>query len=78
MHDIRWNRIALAEFRSLVCLTADEEAVLQDWASGNTDIAYTATRLHVSTRKVDALRESIREKYDAVQVYTPLLPPRKR
>lgn len=77
MRDIRWNKIALAEFRSLVCLTADEEAVLQDWAAGDADIAYTAMRLHMSTRKVDALRESIRQKYDEVQMYTPLLPKRQ-
>lgn len=77
MNDIRWNKIALREFRSLACLTAEEDAVLTDWSKGGVDIRATADRLHVSTRTVDALRESIRRKYDEVQIYTPLLPPRQ-
>ena len=67
----------LAEFRSLACLTAEEKEVLKDWARGDMDITATATRLNMGTRKVDALRESIRRKYDDVQIYTPLLPPRQ-
>lgn len=77
MRDIRWNKISLAEFRSLACLTAEEDAVLTDWGKGNVDIRATADRLHISTRTVDALRESIRRKYDDVQIYSPLLAPRK-
>ena len=77
MRDIRWNTVMLAEFRSLACLTADENEVLKDWARGDVDITATATRLNMGTRKVDSLRESIRRKYDDVQIYTPLLPPRQ-
>lgn len=77
MNDIRWNKISLAEFRSLACLTAEENEVLKDWARGDIDIRATADRLHVGTRKVDALRESIRRKYDEVSIYTPLLPKRQ-
>lgn len=77
MNDIRWNQISLAEFRSLACLTAEENEVLKDWARGDIDIRATADRLHVGTRKVDALRESIRRKYDEVSIYTPLLPKRQ-
>lgn len=76
MNDIRWNKISLAEFRSLACLTVEENEVLTDWARG-IDIRATADKLHVSTRKVDALRESIRRKYDDVSIYTPLLPKRQ-
>ena len=77
MNDIRWNKISLAEFRSLACLTVEENEVLKDWARGDIDIRATADRLHVGTRKVDALRESIRRKYDEVSIYTPLLPKRQ-
>ena len=77
MNDIRWNKISLAEFRSLACLTAEEDEVLTDWARGDIDIRATADRLHMGTRKVDALRESIRRKYDEVSIYTPLLPQRQ-
>ena len=30
MNDIPWNKIALAEFRSLACLSKDEDIILQD------------------------------------------------
>lgn len=75
MNDIRWNRIALEDFRFLTCLTEDEDRVLQDWADGKS-IVQTSLSLNMSTRQVDKLRNQIRRKYDDVQVYTPLLNPR--
>lgn len=77
MNDIPWNEIALADFRSLACLTPEEDMVLRDWAAGRS-ITSTSMRRNMSTRKVNRLRDQIREKYDAVQIYTPLLPPRER
>lgn len=75
MKDIMWNTIMLREFRSLASLTEEENAVLHDWALGKSIVA-TAMRCHMSERKVNSLRNSIRVKYDAVQIYTPLLPKR--
>ena len=66
----------LAEFRDLACLSDTENQVLQDWADGKS-IVNTAVMRNISTRQVDTLRNQIRKKYDAVQIYTPLLPPRK-
>ena len=76
MNDILWNKIALAEFRSLACLSAEEDDILQDWADGRSVVS-TAMNRNMSTRQVDKLRNQIRKKYDAVQIYTPLLPKRK-
>ena len=75
MNDIQWNKIALAEFRSLACLSDEEDIVLQDWADEKS-IVDTSMSRSMSTRKVDKLRNQIRKKYDAVQIYTPLLPDR--
>lgn len=75
MNDIPWNKIALAEFRSLACLTADEDMVLQEWADGKS-VVNTSMRKNISTRHINRLRDQIRAKYDAVQIYTPLLPKR--
>lgn len=75
MNDIPWNKIVLAEFRSLACLTEDENTILQDWADGKSIVATSMSR-NISTRQVDKLRHQIRQKYDAVQFYTPLLPKR--
>ena len=77
MNDIQWNKITLAEFRSLACLSADENIVLQDWADGKSVVNTSMTR-SMSTRQVDKLRNQIRKKYDAVQIYTPLLPKRQQ
>jgi DNA-binding CsgD family transcriptional regulator len=76
MNDIVWNKIMLAEFRDLACLSDTENLVLQDWADGKS-IVNTAVMRNISTRQVDTIRNQIRKKYDAVQIYTPLLPPRK-
>lgn len=77
MNDIPWNKIALAEFRSLACLSADENIVLQDWADGKSVVNTSMTR-SMSTRQVDKLRNQIRKKYDSVQIYTPILPKRQQ
>lgn len=76
MKDIRWNQIMLAEFRSLVCLSADQEIALLDWSNGES-IVYTAMRHNMSVAQVNKLRSQIRQKYDEVQPYTPILPKRQ-
>lgn len=77
MNDISWNKIALSEFRSLAFLSAEENIVLQDWADGKS-VVNTSMIRSMSTRQVDKLRNQIRKKYDAVQIYTPLLPKRQQ
>lgn len=77
MNDIPWNKIALSEFRSLACLSGEEDVVLQDWADGKSVVNTSMTR-SMSNRQVDKLRNQIRKKYDAVQIYTPLLPKRQQ
>lgn len=77
MNDIKWSKISLAEFRSLACLSDEEDIVLQDWANGKS-VVKTSMDRSMSTRQVDKLRNQIRKKYDAVQIYTPLLPKRQQ
>lgn len=77
MNDIPWNKITLAEFRSLACLSGEEDVVLRDWADGKSVVNTSMTR-SMSNRQVDKLRNQIRKKYDAVQIYTPLLPKRQQ
>ena len=76
MNGIPWSKPLLAEFRNLACLTEDESLTLEDWAVGKS-VTSTSMRLCMSTRKVDYLRRSIREKYDAVQPYSSTLPKRR-
>jgi DNA-binding CsgD family transcriptional regulator len=75
MKDIVWDKIMLRELESLASLTDEERIVLHDWGHGKS-IVYTSMQHHMSERKINNLRNSIRAKYDAVQIYTPLLPKR--
>lgn len=75
MKDIQWNTIMLREFESLACLSDEERLVLHDWAYGKS-IVYTAMRCHMGETKVKDIRKQLRKKYDAVQIYSPLLPKR--
>jgi DNA-binding CsgD family transcriptional regulator len=75
MKDSQWNTIMLREFESLACLSDEEKIVLHDWAYGKT-VVQTAMRCHMGETKVKDIRKQLREKYDGVQAYTPLLPKR--
>lgn len=73
--DIEWNTIMLREFEYLACLSEEERIVLYDWAY---DKYLTNTRMNhgMSETKVKEIRSRLRRKYDAIQPFTPLLPPR--
>lgn len=75
--ELKWDRIMLAEFRKLAILTEDEDNILSAWACGKS-IPYMGMMYNMSERTVIRILNSIREKYDAVQVYTPLLPARNK
>ena len=76
MNDIRWNRIVLDDFLFNACLTDDEKTVLFDLANGKTPVS-TAMNHNMSVSQVGKLRTQIRQKYDDVQPFTPLLPKRE-
>lgn len=73
---ILWDAVMLADFRRIACLTEDEDKILTALAKGWSNIKM-ADKLNMSDRTVSRHLESIRDKYDAVCIYSPLLPPRK-
>ncbi len=76
MRDILWDKVMLEDFRRLACLTEDEDMVLTGWAKWWSNVKI-GMELGMADRTVSRHLESIRRKYDAVQIYSPLLPPRK-
>ena len=76
MKDIPWDNVMLEDFRRLAILTEDEDRVLTGWVKG-WSIVKIADRCGMCDRTVNSIIRSIRNKYDAVQIYSPLLPPRK-
>ena len=73
--DIEWNAIMLREFEYLACLSDEERIVLHDWAFDRY-LANTHMNHSMSETKIKEIRSRLRRKYDAVQPFTPLLPPR--
>ena len=73
---ILWDAVMLADFRRIACLTEDEDKILTALAKGWSNVKM-ADKLNMSDRTVSRHLERIWDKYDAVQIYSPLLPPRK-
>ena len=74
-HDIEWNVIMLREFEYLACLSEEERIVLYYWAYDKY-LANTHMNYGMCESKIKEIRSRLRRKYDAVQPFTPLLPPR--
>ena len=75
-HQVMWTKIIVEEFIRLACLTKEEEAVMRTRAAGHT-ITEQSIELNMCTRKIDYIIAKLKKKYDAVQPYSVLLPPRK-
>lgn len=73
---VAWNKIILEEFISLACLTKTEEMIIRTRISGWT-ITKQAYELHMSESSVKRIIARLKKKYDKVQKYSVLLPPRK-
>ena len=75
MKDIQWNRIMVREYEYLACLSEEERIVLHDWSLGKS-IVSTSMNHNMCETQIKDIRKTLREKYDAVEIYTPLLPKR--
>lgn len=73
---VAWNKIILEEFISLACLSKTEEMIMRTRVSGWT-ITKQAYELHMSESSVKRIIARLKKKYDKVQKYSALLPPRK-
>lgn len=73
---IPWNKIILETFVEEACLTKDEEMIIRTRVAGWSRTKQSM-ELGLSLSSVDRLIKSCKLKYDNVQKYNPLLPPRK-
>lgn len=73
---VPWNLIILEEFIRIGSLTEEEEAVMRTRIA-NWPRTRQAMELHMSMSKLDKIIKRLKVKYDKVQPYSPLLPPRK-
>lgn len=72
-----WTKIVLEEFIKIGGLTADEEHIMRTRCKGWTRTRQ-ALELGMSISTVDRLIRSCKRKYDAVQPFSCILPPRKK
>ena len=77
MKDILWNNIILDEFIRLAAPTEFEIQLIKSRMADRSRVqqSFDFSR---SLPRVDAAIKSIRQKYDAVQPYSSILPPRKK
>lgn len=73
---VPWNKIILEEFISLASLSKDEEMIMRTRVAGWTRIEQSM-KLGMSLSTVDRLISRLKVKYDGVQKFSPILPPRK-
>lgn len=76
MKRVEWNKIILEEFIDLATLTKTEEQIMRTRVAGWTRIEQSMT-FGLSIATVDRIIKRLKEKYDQVQPYSPLLPPRR-
>ena len=77
MKDVLWNRIILDEFIRLAMPTEFEIRLIQSRMADQSRVQQSF-EFSRSLPRVDAAIKSIRQKYDAVQPYSSILPPRKK
>lgn len=75
-HEVPWSKIVLEEFISEALLTKDEEMIMRTRIAGWSR-QKQALELNMSLRTIDRIIKRLKTKYDTVQKYDPLLPPRK-
>lgn len=73
---VPWNKIILEEFIALAALSKEEEMIMRTRMAGWTRTKQ-AMEFNMSMRTLDRIIERLKVKYDKVQPYSCILPPRK-
>ena len=75
-HQVPWNKIIVETFVEEAMLTEEEEWILRTRVAGWSRTKQ-ADKLRMSLSSVDRIIADLKRKYDKVQKYNPLLPPRR-
>lgn len=73
---VPWNKFIVEEFVSLAMLTEEEEMVLRTRVAG-WPITKQSMELGMSVSTVNRIIKRLKVKYDNVERYSAILPPRK-
>lgn len=75
-HKVPWNKVILEEFIRIGCLSKTEEMIMRTRVHGWT-ITKQSYELNMSESNIKKIIARLKKKYDNVEKYSPLLPPRK-
>lgn len=75
-HQVPWNKIIVERFIELAMLNKEEQEILRTRVAGWT-ITEQSMKLNMSESKINKIIARLKVKYDNVQKYDVLLPPRK-
>lgn len=73
---VPWNKLIVETFIEEAMLTEDEEMILRTRVAGWSRIKQSE-KLGMSLSSVDRIIKTLKEKYDNVQKYCVMLPPRR-
>lgn len=73
---VLWTKVVLETFIEDALLTKDEEMIIRTRCAGWSR-TQQAEKLGMSVATVDRIISTLKKKYDNVQRYNPILPPRK-
>lgn len=76
-NEVIWTKLVLERFIEMANLTEDEEVVIRTRAAGWSRVKQ-AMELNLSLSSIDRITARLRRKYDEVQAFDPILPPRQR
>jgi len=71
-----WSKVVLEEFISIASLTKEEEMIMRTRVAG-WNRSKQCAEFHISESSLDRAIRRLKVKYDHVQPYSPILPPRK-
>ena len=73
---VPWNKIILEEFIKDALLTKEEEMIMRTRVAGWTR-QKQSMELNMSLSSIDRIIKRLKIKYDQVEKYNPILPPRR-
>lgn len=74
---VPWNKYIIERFVELACLSHEEEMIIRTRAAGWSRTKQSI-ELGISIPTLDRYIALLKKKYDRIQKYDPLLPPRKK
>lgn len=75
-HQVPWSKIILETFIEEAALTEDEEKIIRTRVAGWT-VVKQSIEFNMCVSRVEKIVRRLKLKYDQVQKYNPILPPRK-